>query len=172
MKLSEFVRMIGTGKYEMRCTLRMGTTSMPEAMSNWRGVTVKGSYLYFSNGSRCDLPKARNFECDGKFWRDFFPGYREPTPEEQKVLDEWHDHASTEEFKQKQWCDAMQDMAITYWEQKHFFENKGMLYLMGNDEERGMILDCNRKAHGDPKYIRDDHINGDTRMEYEIREKQ
>lgn len=118
--------------------------------------------------SACDIKKASLIEYTDDSLKIYYAGYREPTVEEKAVLKEWESISSTAEFKERALYDAMTDCSTTYWQEKSFFDRKGMLYLMGYEEQRGCRLDINRKSNGDTAFIRDDKIKGEIELEYKV----
>lgn len=125
------------------------------------GVKIAGSFL--------DFPKANACEFDGRRLKIYETGYRKLTDEEKAVMAEWEEFANTnEEFKNRVEIDILTDGSSTYWQERGFYERKGMLYLFESTNTKSM--DWNRYRDGDEYCLRDNSApHGKQIAEYEIK---
>lgn len=166
--LSELKRNAKSGTLEGRMTLWHGETAIPERLQGWRRIVKSNSVaLFFQSESgqlfELSLPRASLVEYDGTTLLIYYAGYRDLTPEEQHVMDEWKAIANTPEFKERAQYDALSDGSSTYHEELSFFRKAGYEYLMGLKEQHGMKYDWNSCK------IRDKKIKGTICLQYEIR---
>ena len=118
--------------------------------------------------SECGIERAALIEYTDNSLKVFKPGYREPTLEEKRVLEEWDKIASTQEYQDRAWADAMTDCSCTFYEKKYFFTERNMEHLLGYETKHGCCLDFNLKNGGESKYIRDDKIKCELELEYKV----
>lgn len=116
--------------------------------------------------SAMNLGKAALVEYTDDTLTIYYPGYREPTKEEQQILDEWQKIADSKEYKERSLTDAYTDGSSTYYQEKSFFKTRNAEYLMGLHEERGMKLDAYRKYEGHKDFIRDQNVRGSIENQY------
>lgn len=166
--VAELKRDAKSGTLEARMVLHCGSEDIPERLQGWRKLWGANSVAIFflnrdGNPSELQLPKASLIEYDGETLTVYSAGYRDLTPAEQKVMDEWKAYSSTPEFTARAEADALTDGSSTYWSEVAHFSKAGMEYLMGTKKERGMKYDWNRQQ------VQDENVKGEVSMRYEIR---
>lgn len=167
--LSELKRESQNGSLELQLQpVGIWNGGLPERLQGWRKVIGSNSVailLQTADGrtSHLEIKKASLCEYDGETLTVYLPGYREPTADEQKVLDDWKAITDQEDYKQRAEYDALTDGSSTYWQEKHFFESRGYGYLRGFDEERGLRKDLTTGL------IRDCKIKGQIELQYKVR---
>ncbi|MBE5919692.1 MAG: hypothetical protein E7272_07580 [Pseudobutyrivibrio ruminis] len=119
--------------------------------------------------SRMDIPRAALVEVDGNLLSIYNPGIRELNESEKKVWDEWMEIENSDEYQKQLEYDCLTDGSSTYWKKKHFFENKGYLYLM-QGSQKGL-----RRVQGKPEaegkiLLYDENIRGELFLQYEMRD--
>ncbi len=166
--LAELKREASTGEYEGLMIKRFGESVIPARLQGWRKIVGCNTVsIFFQNVggdvSELPLPKASLVDYDGETLTVYSAGYRDLTPEERAVKEQWSAHASTEDYIRRSDYDALTDGSSTYWEEVRFFKDAGYEYLMGAKKERGMIFDTCRQQ------VRDERIKGDITLQYKIR---
>lgn len=147
--------------------LGMGKTSIDDC--EWRTIDKVQSNGIKIAGSFLDFPKANACEFDGQRLKIYETGYRKLTDEEKAVMAEWQEYADTdEEFKKRAEIDILTDGSSTYWQERGFYERKGMLYLFESTNTKSM--DKNRYNNGEEYCVRDNSApHGKQIAEYEIK---
>lgn len=124
------------------------------------GIKIAGSFL--------DFPKANACDFDGQRLKIYETGWRKLTEEEKQALAEWHEIKQTPQYKEQLERDLMTDTSGTYWQEKNFFEQKGMAYLFERTATKE--LDKNRYNNGEEYCVRDNSApHGKQIAEYEIK---
>lgn len=162
------------GKMVVRCGEKANDSNLPSRLKGWRaiiGANTKNIFFRDGDGKRSflDIPKASLVEYTDGMLRIYYPGYREPNETEKRILNEWKEIANTDDYQNRLKTDLLTDGSSTFYQQKRFFKDRNAEYLLGFETQRGMKLDFNKKANGDPRFICDEKIKGDIYMEYEIR---
>lgn len=145
---------------------------------DWRGVEKVQTKAIKLGDSWLDLPKASlvEIEWDGEngTMKCYDAGTRDLDDKEKEALAEWKKITETPEYQQKAEMDMMTDTSMTYWQEKAFWEDKGMRYMF-HEYSQGKKRVPNydkRDAQGKPTdEIRDDSIKGKLWAEYEFRRK-
>lgn len=138
----------------------------------WRTVVsaqTNGVWLKGEGGKRFfEYPKANCIEYDGNTLKIFETGWRELTEEEKAVMAEWREIANTEDYKKRAEIDILTDGSSTYWQEKGFYERKGMLYLFSHTPTK--YLDYNKYNKGEALCVRDNSAtHGKQIAEYTIK---
>lgn len=177
--LAQFMKTAKETPLEMKMTsFRGGEPRNPD----WRGVKkVQTKGMYLEGGSYLDLPKASLTEVS---WDDktgtgklkcYEAGYRGLNKEEKAAMAEWERISSTPEYKQRAQEDMWTDGSSTYWQEKGFWESKGLDYMFGTSKKGGKLYTQNpNKKDKDGHYVKeiqDDSIKGKLWGEYDIRKK-
>lgn len=168
MKLADFKRMAVVGK-KIRggyfWKVGLGTSDISGC--EWRTITATQSNGLKIDGSFLDYPKANACEFDGKTLKIFETGFRPLNEEEKKALEEWAEHEQTEEYKKKLEMDLMTDTSLTYWEEKRFFEERGLSHLFETTTSKA--LDKYRYNNGEEYCVKDNSaLHGKQIAEYEL----
>lgn len=111
--------------------------------------------------SELHIPRSNLMEYTKDSLTIYYPGYRRPNEEEQRVLDEWKQIESTKEYQERFTTDCLTDGSSTYWQKVRFFKEHKMEYLMGFEKQNGLYVDLNLKNRNVEEYIRDDSICSD-----------
>ena len=111
------------------------------------------------------LDYASLMDYDGKTLTIYNPGYRKPTAEEQRILNEWETVTETEEYQKALDRDCLTDGSSCYWRKRAFFEKNNAIYLCGWEEQRGMKMCFNSDHHGE---IMDKKVRGTISLKYEV----
>ena len=140
---------------------------IPEKLKGKRKIIDANSVaIFFLNNdgrkSELHLESASLTEYDGDTLTIYIAGLRDLNEEEKKVMDEWKKITDTKEYRDQATTDLLTDGSSTYWNEKSFFENRDMLYLMGCETIRGQRLDFNTNK------IRDNKVKGDKILQYKI----
>ena len=179
--LSELKRLAKTGKLYATMVIRCGGPAteidFPERLKGERQIINSNSVgITFKNAdgtpSELYIKNAALTEFTGNELTIYSPGYRETTPQEQAVLDDWQKIADSEEYQRQMDIDCLSDGSQCYWREKCFFKERDMEYLLGFEEKRGAKLDWNVKNRGKKAFIRDTSIRGEINMKYVIRERE
>lgn len=120
------------------------------------------------NISTMDVPKASLVEYTNNELVIYTYGYRKPTTQEQKVLEEWDKIQNTKEYQERNNIDILTDGSSTYWQKKKFFRDNNAEYLMGFERQKGCCLDFNRQNEGKPDFISDESIKGEVILRYKV----
>jgi hypothetical protein len=164
--LAELKREAKTGNMYLEMVYRFGS-DIPEKLKGKRKVIGSNSVsisLLTTDGRKSELrlEKASLVEYDGDMLTIYGAGSRELNEKEQDIVNEWKKITSTKEYKEKAYHDAISDGGITYWKEKKFFKDKGALYLMGCEKQKGLLYDFN--AH----LIIDESIKGKKELQYKV----
>ena len=127
-------------------------------------VAIMFENLLGEKPSELPIPKSNLVEYTDYNLIIYYPGYRKPNAEEQKVLDEWAEIEATKEYQERLTTDMLTDGSSTYWQKVAFFRKHDMEYLRGYETKRGLHADINLKNQGHEAYIRDESIRGDQIM--------
>lgn len=162
-----------TGELIVRCGEKCTAENLPERLQGKRKIVDSNSVAIFflnSDGRKSEMrvSKASLVEYTGDMLTTYYPGYREPNVQEQKLLDEWKAITDTEEYQEQLQTDCYTDGSTCFYREKAFFSKNNADYLRGFDEQRGCKLDWNRRAKGHKDYIRDSSIRGEIEMQYRI----
>ena len=176
MSIAQLKRDANSGKFSAVMVERFGDPNIPEKLQGKRRMKKANTVsVTFENAdgkeSLLYLPAASLLEYDGKTLAVYQPGYREPTQEEKKTLDEWEKISSTDEYRRQMEYDCLSDGNTCYWKREKFFSDRNAKYLIGGSyyyKQRGMLLDPARRYNGDPKYIRDDRVRGERSLLYDV----
>lgn len=151
---------------------RFGDTDIPMIMRGVRKVgTVNtvGCKLISSSGkeSYLDIPRSSLVDYSDDELIIYSPGYREPYEEEEEVINEWNKIANSDDYKERANIDLLTDGSSTFYQEKRFFEERNMLYLMMQDKN-GKGIDYNKQNNGDREYIADPAVKGDKILVYKV----
>lgn len=168
--LAELKRIAKTGTLEARLIKRYNEPieTWPERLKGWRKLVDSNSTsISFLNKDGRKSPlminRATQVEYDGEHITVYGTGLRDMTPEEERVMKEWEAITQTQKYKDDSWYDMMTDCSTTYYQKKHFFQDRDMLYLAGWEYVRGMQYD-----HKTGKVF-DERVHGDVILQYELR---
>lgn len=89
-------------------------------------------------------------------------GYRSLTEDEKKAMREWKIESRRPDYQKKAERARYYHSTEAYWHRRSFFEERGMLYLMGKEEADGQLLDWDRFRAGNPLCIMDKSVRGDV----------
>ena len=164
--LAELKREAKTGNMYLEMVYRFGS-DIPEKLKGKRKVIGSNSVsisLLTTDGRKSELrlEKASLVEYDGEMLTIYGAGSRELNEKEQDIVNEWKKITSTKEYKEKAYNDAISDGSITYWKEKIFFKDKGALYLMGVEKQKGLLYDFNANL------IIDENIKGKKELQYKV----
>lgn len=127
------------------------------------GVWLKGE----KGRSFFEIPKAKCSSFDGETLKIYETGWRALTDEEKSVMEEWKKVADTEEFKRRAEVDILTDGSSTYWQEKAFYEDRGMAHLFTHTATK--YLDHNKYSGGEEFCVRDNQAeHGAQIAEYKI----
>lgn len=168
-----------SGKMTLEMLVRLGEPSTdentPERLKGIRkvvGANTVAVKLLTADGSReseLRIERASLTEYDGETLSTFYPGRREMTPEEKKVMLEWKAVEDDPEYQERLKWDCLTDGSSCWWKKKSFFEKAGMTYLLGYEKVRGMKLDSRAYYEGEEKCVVDDSVKGPLMMKYKVR---
>lgn len=127
-----------------------------------------GAWLKGEKGkSFFEIPKAKCSDFDGETLRIYETGWRALTDEEKKVMAEWQEIANTEECKKRAEIDILTDGSSTYWQEKAFYEDRGMAHLFTHTPSK--YLDYNKYNRGEEFCVRDNQAeHGKQIAEYKL----
>ena len=175
--LSEFFRLAKDTPLEFLLTERWGETP-PERLSGWRKVTKVQTKSLKLGSSWLDLPRASlvDITWDGEKGTlvAYAPGFRPLNEKELGALADWEREVASKEDYQKQLeIDLLSDGSCTYWQEKAYFEQKGLPYLFGVSEWHGLSYTSNpdkidEKGHY-VREIRDASLKGKCVLKYQFR---
>lgn len=175
MTVAELKRNAKSGKLSMELLQEgMWADGLPNRLKGIRPcVGVNSTHLILKAAdsekrSQCDIPRASLVEYTGTTLKIYYPGLRAPTALEKAALDEWDKITETPDFKERVHRDMLTDGWSTHRQKEKFFQDKGMYYLTGFQEEKGLLLVLDKKARGEAAYIRDKSIKGDLQLSYKI----
>lgn len=105
------------------------------------------------NGRESDLrfDYASLVEYDGNILKLYNAGLRELNEQENRVMNEWKNISSTEEYKKMAEIDVYTDSSNTYWKKKWFFEKSPCPYLFTSNGMNNKSYDYNTGKVRDPK---------------------
>lgn len=98
----------------------------------------------------------------------YTPGFREPTAEETKILEEWEAVANTGEFQEQQRMDMLTDGYSTIIQKENFFKAKKAPQLIGDNFHNGARLDNHRRYCGEKEFIEDNNTKGEVLIAYKV----
>lgn len=164
MTLAQFKRDAAAGKFGLEIIRRYDQTAedLPEHMKGIRaiihvnsvGITLQGRGSAIC--SELNIRSAKLFECDGEKLTIYAAGYRDPTEEEQTLLEEWD--------RQEQAYLKVWPCSDTYWKQRVFFRDSKYPYMSGFD-----YLKCRGCLYNPAlKKVRDNKVRGDVILEYRV----
>ena len=139
---------------------RYGETDIPNAMKGPRKIIkVRSDSIIILNNNEKEsvlgFDSAKLVEYDGETLSIYEWGEREPTPEEQKCLEEWKE-IEKNYIKEHPYC------TNTYSEKVAFFKNSQYPYMSGHQVNCGKIY---RPYNG---MIRDNQIRGRRILFYKV----
>lgn len=161
-----------SGKLSLLMTERFGKEP-PLHMAKKRkviGANTVSLKLQNEDGitSTMDVPKASLVDYTDDELIIYTYGYRKPTIQEQKILDEWNKIQNTKEYREQSNIDILTDGSSTYWQKKKFFRDNNAEYLMGFERQRGCCLDFNRQSDGKLDFISDESVKGEPILKYKV----
>jgi len=118
-------------------------------------VRLDNSWLYYPKTSK-------QVEYVDNVFRFYKVGKRPLNEKEKAAVEEWKKITQTEQYKKDAEYDAYTDYNGTYYQQKWFWEQKGMKYMF-YEESGGLKRDMN-----DRDYVWDNSLKGELEFEYEI----
>jgi hypothetical protein len=165
------------GNLEALMTFRNGKPAdkLPKHCQGWRkivGANTRDIFFQIPGTDKVSfltVKPAALVEYTGNTLKTFTPGYREPAPEEWKLLKEWNRITETAEYQERLERDCLTDMNSCYYQELWFFRDHNAEYLTGWHSVNGVMLDSCRRANGDPDFIRDNKVKGELCMCYKIR---
>lgn len=151
---------------------RFGDADIPVSMRGVREigkVNIVGCQLINSSGEKSflEIPRASLVNYSDEELIIYLPGYREPYEEEEDVLEEWNEIASSDDYKERVRIDLLTDGSSTYYQKKKFFEDKEMLYLMIKDKN-GKGIEFTKRNNGDKEWLADPAVKGKKVLVYKI----
>lgn len=160
-----------TGTVFAKMVIRCGGTNVPENMQRLRPIVDANSVaIFFQNPdgkkSEMRIKRASLVDYTDDLLTIYTPGTRELNSEETAVINEWKAIEATPDFQRRSEIDALSDGSSTYYQEKFFFEKKGMKYLFGFEEEGGM------KYNRATQKVVDCSIRGSIEMQYELYKKE
>ena len=168
--LADLKRDAKTNTLEAKLIFRFGNEEkdLPLKIQGFRpiiGLNTVDIFFRNANGERSalELPKASLIEYTEDRLTIFIGGFRDLNIKEQEAMQEWEQITKTKDFQERSYYDALTDGTSTFYQEKSFFINKNMEYLMGCSKIKGLKYDFNRKQ------IQDDSIKGEKILEYVIR---
>ena len=169
---AQLFRDLKAKKISLELIERFGDTDFPERLKGVREVgkvNTVGCQLINSSGeeSSLNIPRANLVDYSDDELIIYIPGHRELNDKEKEILDAWNVIASKDDYMQRANYDALTDGTSTYWQQKHFFEDRNALYLM-QDDGSGKRIDYNKTNEGDPKYLVDPAVRGERILVYKV----
>lgn len=132
----------------------------------------KGDTVIFrtdAGARKISLPKASLVTYTGETITIYESGYRYMTKDEKAAMDGWSAEAQTKEYREKAARDRAYRGYESYWHKRSFFENLGMVYLMGKEEVGGKILSWDKLKNRDVKCIRDSSVKGKVLFQFIIK---
>lgn len=169
---AQLFRDLKAKKISLELIERFGDTDFPEKLKGLREVckvNTVGCKLINSSGeeSYLDIPRANLVDYTDDELIIYNPGHRELNDKEKEILSDWNDIANGSDFVDRAMYDALSDGSSTYWQQKHFFEDRGALYLM-QDDGSGKRIDYNKTNEGNPKCLVDPAVRGERILVYKV----
>lgn len=165
--LSDLKRDAKSGKLFGEMVVRCGTNDIPERLKGKRQIFDANSVAIFfktHDGKKSELriERASLLEYTEDTLTIYNEGFRDLNSDEKAIMNEWKEIANTPESIRQREIDLLTDGSQMFYKEKAFFHNKGYLYLMGFDEEKGLKYDFNTKQ------IRDKNIKGTISMQYKL----
>ena len=177
--LAQLRRDAKSGKMTLEMLVRLGEPATdettPARLKGIRkvvGANTVAIKLLTADGSReseLRIERASLTEYDGETLSTFYPGRREMTPEEKKVMSEWKAIEDDPDYQERLKWDCLTDGSSCYWKKKSFFEKAGMTHLLGYEKVRGMRLDPRAYFEGEKDCVIDDSVKGPLMMRYKVR---
>jgi len=165
--LSDLKKDAKSGRMTAELVLRYGDTNIPELQRGKRRVINSNTVsitMLTNNGkeSSLPLPFASLVEYDENKLTIYAPGLRELNEEEAKAMEEWKTITATKEYQKQAQTDAYTDGSSTYYQERAFFSNRGLLYLMGCHSENGLHYESRENK------VRDKAVKGEIQLQYNI----
>lgn len=165
MTLAELKRNAAEGRISLELVERYGQrgNDLPERLRGKRKVKKVNTValiLLNENGEESELryngklQSAKLFEYDGKTLTVYEAGTREPTAEEQKVLDEWN-RLQAEFIKENPYSDP-------YWKMKDYFRNCPCSWM------EGLETICGKYYMRHNGKVRDNQVRGNVILRYNV----
>lgn len=153
---------------------RFGNSDIPMVMRGVRKVgkvNTVGCQLISSSGreSYLEIPRSSLVDYSDDELIIYTPGYREPTEEEEEVMNEWSKIADSDDYKERAKIDLLTDGSSTYYQEKKFFTDKNMLYLMMKDKN-GKGIEFAKRNNGDKEWLADPAVKGEKILVYKVHE--
>ena len=148
------------------------TRRLHDHMNCFRAVSKVQSNSVAISGSWLDFPNAKQMDYDGKIIKIYGVGHRELNIIETNALAEWNAITETEKYKADAYYDAMTDYSGTFYQEKSFWNSKGLPYMFGVDEHGGKYKVDHYFSNGiryDGIFIRDNSLRGELIFSYEIK---
>lgn len=169
---AQLFRDLKAKKISLELIERFGDTDFPERLQGVREigkVNTVGCTLINSSGeeSSLDIPRASLVDYSDDELIIYVPGHRELNDKEKEILDAWNVIASKDDYIRRANYDALSDGSSTYWQKKHFFEDRNALYLF-QDDGSGKRIDYNKTNDGDPKCLVDPAVRGERILVYKV----
>ena len=165
--LSDLKRDAKSGKLYGEMVVRCGTSDIPDRLKGKRQIIDANTVAIFflnNEGKKSELriDRASLLEYTEDALTIYNEGFRDLNSDEKAIMNEWKEIANTPENIKQYEIDALTDGSTMFYKKKSFFHNKGYLYLMGFDEEKGLKYDFNTQK------IRDKNIKGTISMQYKL----
>lgn len=153
-------------------------TKLPPVMRGWRRVgriqTNKFTLVNDYGESWLDIPRKALVDCEKVMdendygydvWvlRTYLAGYRDLNAEEKMIKRGWEKIMEDPRMQKLYEDDVYTDGSQTYYMEKRYFADHNAEYLMGFEQQKGMIFDFNNRL------IRDENVKGDLELEYIVR---
>ena len=157
--LADFKRDAASGNIALELYERYGKSDIPEVLSGVRKISkvnTVGVRLINAAGkeSSLDVDRASLVEYDGETLTIYEPGYRQPTEEEQAVLDGWKKFA--EEYEKKN------PYGNIYWKFVDYFAKSPCPWMRGYETIQG------KKYVSHLGKVMDKSIKGNAILKYHI----
>ena len=165
--LSDLKKDAKSGAMYVELISKYGSDNIPEMQKGKRKVINSNTVsikILKNDGkeSSLDLPFASLVEYTGEKLTIYAPGLRDLNTEEKNALAEWEKITGTEKYQKQMQDDAYTDGTSTFYQERAFFSNKKMLYLMGCYSENGLHYESKENK------IRDKAVKGEMILQYNV----
>jgi hypothetical protein len=148
------------------------TQRLYQHMNNYRKIDKVKTNEIVIEGSYFTIPRASLMEYNGTILTTYSPGYRPLNDEEKRVMEEYRKMTSQEEYQRQSHYDMISDGSTTFYQEKRFFQEKGMEYLQGiekNGRKRVTYYYTQNDNIIESDFIYDPDIKGQKIFQYEIK---
>ena len=167
---AELFRQAKTGNLYLELIKRYNTTI--ENPIKRHVVKTNTTSLFLENPdkttSMLEIPKAALMSYEDDCLAIYNAGFREPTADEQKILDNWHAITQTDEYQKILTQDIQTDSNSTYYRKVAFFQKHNAEHLLGFRFSHGCCLSFDRYNNGEKDFICDNNVKGQPILIYRV----